>query len=292
MRLISSFLNLFLIGNRLTKHDSPGNSLSKLIPVFPKMNTQPNPMAMSLDLPVTSPSYSLYKFIHTTIRGQLADFLIEAGKADYSDINQVSKLLESILKIQSFLTGHAAREDAFIQPMLQANAFSNMMALQKEHEHSNDALTNLVADLRTFKEEHSAINKLAQDKRGYQFYLNLAKFIAFYFDHMNTEEQEIMPFIRSVLTPDEIVAIYMASVASVSDKEVVDTISAIFPYVDCTQRVKLVKMLHADCAHLFEDIVGELNKCLEPEMVQLVFEQAGIHCVSNLDTEPSRTCTL
>ncbi len=222
------------------------------------------------------PQVNLFKMIHTAIRGQLASLTTTVGKTDYTNLQKITEIHSSTISIQTFLKAHAEREDTYVLPVLKERKFSELEAFNDEHTHSEQTLENLVLEITDLKDNHATRDQAQQNESGYQFYLNLAMFQAFYLTHMNTEERVIMPFLLQVMSSDEVFNIYMAMQASVSDIEALETISAIFPYIDFALMLKLTRTFKEQCPNQFPAMIVEMRQCLKPDVCQELFDQAGI----------------
>jgi len=218
---------------------------------------------------------NFYKFIHTTIKGQLSQLMIQAGKTIYSNPEETLALYNSICDVAGFLKNHGEREDKFIHPKLKEKKFPKMSEIEKEHNTIEAQLETLTLQISAIKDESASTNKDDIKEKGYQFYLALTDFLAAYFAHMNTEEQELMPFLWTAVPHNEIFSVHMNIQASVSEAEMLATVPMMYPYIDYEEVLKLTRIIKGFSN--FKDITVAIEKCLNSEVCKRLFNEVGVN---------------
>lgn len=218
---------------------------------------------------------NLYKFVHTTVRGQLSQLMIQAGKTIYSNPKEVLALYKSTCDVAVFLRSHSEHEDKFIHPKIKEKKFPKMAEIEKEHDAIEAQLEMLILQITAIKDEPDNTKKEDIKEKGYQFYLTLTDFLVAYFAHMNAEEREIMPFLLKTLSHDEIFSMQMDVRASISEAEMLTMIPMMYPYIDYEEALQLTGILTKFSN--FKDIVVAIEKCLHSEFCKRLFNEVGCH---------------
>ncbi|MGL5627025.1 MAG: hemerythrin domain-containing protein [Candidatus Rhabdochlamydia sp.] len=216
---------------------------------------------------------NLYKFVHTTVRGQLSQLMIQAGKTIYSNPEEVLALYNLTCDVAVFLRSHGEHEDKFIHPKIKEKKFPKMSEIEKEHDAIEVQLETLILQITALKDETANTKKDDIKEKGYQFYLTLADFLVAYFAHMNVEEREIMPFLLKTLSYDEIFSMEMDVRASISEAEMLTMIPMMYPYIDYEEALQLTGILK-DFSN-FKDIAVAIEKCLHSEFCKRIFNEIG-----------------
>ncbi len=215
---------------------------------------------------------NLYQFVHTTVRGQLSQLMIQAGKTIYSNPEEVLSLHKFICDVAAFLRSHSEHEDTCIHPKIKEKNFSKMSEIEIEHDTIEAQLEILILQITAIndiflksvcKDEISNTKKQEIKQEGNEFCLNLAKFIASYFNHMNAEEKEIMPFLWKTLSDDEILSIEMKVRTLIPEEKMLTMIPMMYPYINYEEALKLTEILKN--LSNFKDIAIAIEKCLPSE---------------------------
>jgi hypothetical protein len=147
--------------------------------------------------------FNLYRDAHKAIRMFLSEFSLLAGRTDFSDQADLSTLKESFDQVYDMFMIHTKVEDEHIMPLLKQ--FDE--ALYKQLEHDHHEVDTMLEDL---KAQLSSINSSDGDAvaRGYDYFLQTNRFIAFNLKHLDDEERLVMPLLWQNMNDEEIIACF------------------------------------------------------------------------------------
>ncbi len=134
------------------------------------------------------------------------------------------------------LVTHADHEEVFVQPALEEHARPSPARSSRRTASSRPAPPplELLAD--------RAVDSCPTDARlaTHRLYLGLAGFTSAYMVHQEFEELEVMPALSAAVSVDDLLAIDMAIIATVSPEEMVYSATLMLPAMNVEDRVELV----------------------------------------------------
>jgi len=220
--------------------------------------------------------FNVYGLIHKTIRGQFGELVVRAGKTVWTDPASVKAMYEGVYLLEFVLQGHAHREDTVLHPVLKAEKYLRMGDLEIEHITSDKQLNEVVASITAINTDCAAGLKDGLVARGFEFYLQLAQYMATYFLHMNHEETMVLPFLQSKKTDVELLELHKAMQASLTAEDVLCTISVMFPYMSSGEAAMIVKLLSNIYPSQFPDMAHEIKRVLGEGDTTLIFKLATV----------------
>jgi len=147
--------------------------------------------------------FNLYRDAHKAIRMFLSEFSLMAGRSDYSDKADLASLKKCFDQVYDMFMVHTKVEDSHIMPLLKQ--FDEALYEQLENDHHE--VDKLLEDL---KAQLYAINANDGDAaaKGYDFYLQINRFIAFNLKHIDDEESLAMPVLWENMNDEELMACF------------------------------------------------------------------------------------
>lgn len=140
----------------------------------------------------------IFTNVHKGIRRALFEACLALGRAG-DDPERSSHARSVLAEALRFVVHHGENEDLFLVPLVARHEPACAARMQGEHAQLEPVIAALQAATST-----AALEVLRADAEA---------FTARYLQHMHTEEQELEPLIRAVVTPEELVAFGQQSVA-------------------------------------------------------------------------------
>jgi len=181
-------------------------------------------------------TFDFYRDIHKGIRAELFAVTHAAGTVDPHNVAAVTGVATRWRNLSGMLVTHADHEEVFVQPALEEHApalAGEIIPAHRELE-ARAAALELLAD--------RAVDSCPTDARlaTHRLYLGLAGFTSAYMAHQEFEELEVMPALSAAVGVDELVAIDMAIIATVSPEEMVYSATLMLPAMNVEDRVELI----------------------------------------------------
>lgn len=155
--------------------------------------------------------WDIYGPIHKGLRLAQADMLGRLGRADFAAGGEAG-LLADLRRLLAIGAKHLAHEEAHLHTALEARRPGATAGIEAQHEHHRARFEMLTAAIR-------AVEVAAPVDRpglGRALYLAFTGFMAEDLEHMRQEETEIWPQLCALFGDEELMAIEMAIVDSIS----------------------------------------------------------------------------
>lgn len=136
--------------------------------------------------------------IHKYIRRELFNFSQQLFCAGPEDVSAVQSSMESIAGL---LHGHAAHEEAQLEPMLRQMDESSAERLMEDHRRLDAELENLRAAVRALDSSQPTCAESLL-----QLHLNWNRFVSAYLAHLDDEERTLFPQLGDKATSLAIIA--------------------------------------------------------------------------------------
>lgn len=134
--------------------------------------------------PAVAPRPNLYAIVHKALRACLADTLLASGRTDPDDDGEVAHLSTRVRLLCTLYRLHAAKEDQFIHPAMEARRPGSSRRTAADHVQHARALDRLDADVRALE----AASGSPRSDATQTLYCDLALFAADDLVHMHAEE--------------------------------------------------------------------------------------------------------
>ncbi|MDM7998939.1 MAG: hemerythrin domain-containing protein [Dehalococcoidia bacterium] len=186
----------------------------------------------------------IYTTIHKGWRNRLFQMSTKAGRTDYTD--QVS--LESLYSgLQSIAAGirlhHHGMEALFIHPLLSARMPAAVERLDKQHQHVDHLLDNLLLHVDAMRKQAAGFEK--RRELGLEFYLAFNRFISFFLIHIDQEEEQIQPALWNLCTAEELETAWQAILNNQTPQEAMENLGMILSSADVDELGNLLAFAKA-----------------------------------------------
>jgi iron-sulfur cluster repair protein YtfE (RIC family) len=177
----------------------------------------------------------LYRNVHKGQRAHLFGLAIELGRADHDDGPAIAALVTRLRAAVAELRQHAANEETFIHPLLQARAPEIAAALEREHHFVESALAEVEDRARRF-------DQTARDRfnAGVELYRAWCRMVSVYLSHLDNEERLGMPALWDTCSDDEIFAVIRKFGASRTPADQMHDLRSQIPALTPHERAVLV----------------------------------------------------
>lgn len=218
-------------------------------------------------------TFDFYRDVHKGIRNELFAVTFAAGNVDPHNTDAVSGVASRWRNLSGMLVQHAEHEEVFVQPVVEEHAPALAVEILPAHRQieARAAALEVLAD--------RAIDACPDDRRllTHRLYLGLSGFTAAYMEHQEFEELEVMPALCAAVSAEDLLAIDMAIVATLSPEEMVYSASIMLPAMNVEDRVELVGgMKEGMPPEVFAGVWGLAEGVLDPEDAQQLAGRLGI----------------
>lgn len=199
------------------------------------LTTTDLPTGQPTDLPIgpgeaSGPPIDLYREVHKGLRVALSDLVREVGSLDVSDAESVAVFSALFADIDMMLaTHHAHEEGGRLGELIAQHVDADVV--RSAHE-AHDRFEAMLHDLRVAV---AALSSGGTDTE--RLYDDVVAFVAAYLLHMNVEEQQVMPALRSRVDHDELFGITMEIRTSVPPPEMCVFLRYMLPAMNPDERV-------------------------------------------------------
>ncbi len=208
-----------------------------------------------------SPRVSLITTPHKGIRNFLAQLSLQAGAIDYADRGAVEELKKRFEEIGLLLEEHAASENNFILPALEARAPGSTAHDEADHEELHRLQDSLLAQLNHILDSGAAAQEARQ--LGYAFYQGLSRLHAGHLEHMLEEETGTQALMWQHFTDEEMMQIHGQVIRSIAPPVMLTWMKYILPAQTPAERAQLLGGLQANApAPFFRQALGVAREVL------------------------------
>jgi hypothetical protein len=123
---------------------------------------------------------------------------------------------------------------------------------------------NLVACFGELKKKPTDFEQ--RDELSLEFYRAWSRFISFYLDHIDFEEEHVMPLLWKLCTQDELASRSKQILADLTPKQLLDNLEIILPALNPIERFVTLKMGQATMpTEAFQAVLNVAERVLSPE---------------------------
>ena len=159
---------------------------------------------------------------------------------------------------------HASLEEKFIHPLLAERVPGGADRLEADHRIMHKQFDNLVACFGDLKKKPADFEK--REELSLEFYRAWSRFVAFYLDHIDFEEEQVMPLLWELCTQEELAERFRQITADLTPKQLMYNLGIIFPAMTPSERFMTLKMgqqmMPADA---FQAALKVVESVLSPE---------------------------
>jgi hypothetical protein len=180
----------------------------------------------------------LYTGIHKGQRVRFFTISKEAGTIDFADQNAMDRLQEELESFREHMRLHAALEEKFIHPLLSERVPGGSRKLEEDHRIMHQQLDDLVAHFKGVKAKSSDFEK--QQELVLEFYRAWNRFTAFYFMHIDYEEEHVQPSLWKLCTNMELEETFRLILANQTPKELMGNLELMLPAISLSEKISLL----------------------------------------------------
>jgi hemerythrin-like domain-containing protein len=180
----------------------------------------------------------LYSSVHKGQRFMFFKISSEAGTIDYADERAFNGLYGELQAFREHMRLHAMLEEKCIHPLLSERVPGGAKRLEEEHRVMHQQFNELVAHFESAKSMPVDFEK--RRELALEFYRAWNRFMAFYFTHINHEEEDIQPALWRLCTNEELANAFKQIMANQTPKELMDSLKMMLPAMSLNERAMLL----------------------------------------------------
>ncbi len=212
---------------------------------------------------IMSSQIDLYRDIHKGQRRRFFNIATQAGILDYSDPKALDTLYDELYAFREHMRLHAHVEEEFIHTVLSQRVPGGARQLEEDHRAIHQEFDDLIAHFDGIRAKPVDFEK--RGELALEFYRAWSRFIAFYFMHINREEEQIMPVLWKLCTVKELFEIHKLMITSQKQEELVEDFEMILPNANLQERVEILGMLRVlTSPEVYQEFLKLAERILEP----------------------------
>ena len=214
-------------------------------------------MDKSSDAKAVNGRPATYTPIHKGLRSKLFEVSVKAGRIDYADQAALNGFYDEFASLVASIRQHHTMEEKFYHPLLADSVPGGAEKLEEEHEVVEHLMNNLLAYLDRIKSKSAKFEK--RRELGREFYLAFNRFIAFFLNHIDGEEEHYEPTLNNLCTVEELENAQASLLRSQKPEEGLQNLQMILAAANVDDLAELI---------------AEARAALPPEMIQGGFQLA------------------
>lgn len=222
-----------------------------------------------------SSQIDLYVDIHKGQRRRFFNIATQAGILDYTDQKAIDKLYDELVSFRKHMHLHASIEERFIHTVLSQRVPGGARQLEEDHRVMRQAFDDLITQFDGIRTK-----PLDFEKRGelaLEFYRAWNRFMAFYFTHINREEEDIMPLLWKVCTVEELAETHKLMITNQTQEELVEDFEMILPNANLQERVEILGQVQViQPPEWYEGALKLAERILEPNDWAALKKELGL----------------
>jgi len=156
-----------------------------------------------------------------------------SGTLDANDQNALTAFEGELASFRDNMYLHANIEEKFIHPLLSERVPGGADRLNEDHRIMHRQFDELVA---CFGE----IKKKPREELSLEFYLAWNRFMAFYLNHIDHEEEYVMPSLWKLCSSDELGNVFKKAMAGQTPRELMENLGMMLPAMSFKERVMIL----------------------------------------------------
>lgn len=179
-----------------------------------------------------------YTGAHKGQRAEFSKISMAAGTLNTNDQNAISALEEELGMFREKMYLHARLEEKFIHPLLSTRIPGGADRLNADHKIMHKQLDELLTCFGEIKKKPADFEK--SEDLSLEFYRAWARFTIFYLNHIDYEEENVMPSLWKLCTNDELFETFKKVLADQTPKELMDNLKFMLPAINTKERVLIL----------------------------------------------------
>jgi len=206
----------------------------------------------------------LYSSIHKGQRSRFFKIAMTAGTTDYNDLKALEKLHGELVAFKQEMYLHASLEEKFIHPVLSNRVPGGARRLEDDHQVMHQKFDDLLSHFEGIIDRSVDFEK--RHELALEFYLGWNRFIAFYFSHIDYEEESIQPSLWKLCTKEELANQFKLILADQTPKELMENLEMMFPAMNLSERTLILNMGRASMPpEAFQAALKIAERSLNPD---------------------------
>lgn len=199
--------------------------------------------------------YRLYRE-HKFVSAQLSDLERFIATLDFTNPKELMELKMRLQGTFSLMEGHARHEDESIHPLLKARGSKVFEHIEEEHrdyQFLHAKLDKMLTQIEFSKDKNEQIDL------GYKFYLAYRHFLAINLNHINEEENILMPEIQRLYSDEEIKkAVDFPVYAIMTSDDIYEMVSLLFPAMNIDDKEAFLRDIQVSQPKKFIELWGRI----------------------------------
>lgn len=206
----------------------------------------------------------LYASVHKGLRHAMQSTLLQLGRLDATDTQEVAETVAALCDLVGWLEKHLEIEERFVHTAIDKKRPGAVAEIRKDHEaHQRDFVLLLSDALALEQAAHDAITE--RKALAHHLYLSFSRFVGDNLVHMALEETQVNALLWDLFTNDELQAIFAQIIGSESPEQLMRGTRWILPALDPDQRAKLVLRARPNIpGPVFDQLLGAMRAHLSP----------------------------
>jgi hypothetical protein len=206
----------------------------------------------------------LYTSVHKGQRVRFSIISKAAGSLNVNDPNALTMLEGELASFQEHMHLHAGLEEKFVHPLLSERVPGGANRLNEDHRIMHRQFDELLSCFGELKKSPGDFEK--REALSLEFYLAWNRFLSFYFNHIDYEEEYVMPTLWKLCTSEELANTFRKVLADQTPKELMDSLGMMLPAMSSTERVMLLNQGRATMPpEAFQAVLKLAERVLTPE---------------------------
>jgi hypothetical protein len=210
-----------------------------------------------------SSQIDLYVDIHKGQRSKFFNIATQAGTLDYTDTKAIDSLYDELCSFRKHMRLHAQLEERFIHTILSLRVPGGAKQLEEDHRVIRQQFDDLITCFEGIRTKPADFEK--RGELALEFYRAWNRFIAFYFMHINREEEDIMPALWKLCTVEELAETHKLMITNQTQEELIVDFEMILPNVNRQERVEILGQLQVTLPpETYQEFLKLAERILEP----------------------------
>ena len=206
----------------------------------------------------------LYTNTHKGQRLKFSEISNAAGTLNINDQNKLNSLEVALVSFRDHMYKHASLEEKFIHPLLAERVPGGADRLEEDHRVMHKQFENIVTCFGELKKKLTDFEQ--RDELSLEFYRAWSRFISFYLDHIDFEEDHVMPLLWKLCTHDELAGRFRQIVTDLTPNQLMYNLEIILPALNPAERFMTLKMGQTTMpTEAFQAVLNVAERVLSPE---------------------------
>ncbi len=221
-----------------------------------------------------SANIDLYRDVHKGQRRRFLNIVTQAGALDYNDPKALDKIYDELCSFREHMRLHAHLEERFIHTILAQRVPGGARQLEEDHIAMRQEFDDLITQFEGIRATPADFEK--RGELALEFYRAWSRFIAFYFMHIDREEEQVMPVLWKLCTVMELAEIHRLMITNQKKEEIVEDFEMILPNANPRERVEILGTLRVLMSREeYQEFLKLAESLLEPRDWEVLKKELG-----------------